>query len=105
MARESEPADDAVAVDYAEAKDEVVAGEARWPMAGAVLAAIVLTILLPADLRLGPRWLLPVIEGALLVALVVGDPGTISRRSRELRAISIALVVVPRSGRSGRPAG
>jgi hypothetical protein len=63
-------------------------------MAGAVVAAIVLTILLPADLRLGPRWLLPLIEGALLVALVVGDPETISRRSRELRVISIALVVV-----------
>jgi hypothetical protein len=30
-----------------------VVGEARWPMAGAVLAAMVLTLLLPDDLRLG----------------------------------------------------
>jgi hypothetical protein len=31
-----------------------VVGEARWPMAGAVLAAIVLTTLLPAAVRVGP---------------------------------------------------
>jgi hypothetical protein len=32
-------------------------------MAGAVLAAMVLTILLPGTLRLGPPWVLPLIEG------------------------------------------
>jgi hypothetical protein len=74
--------------------DEPVRGEARWPMVGAVLAAIVLTILLPEEVRLGPRWLLPLFEGALLVVLIVGDPVTISRRSRLLRVTSIALVVV-----------
>ena len=69
-------------------------GEARWPMAGAVLAAIVLTILLPDAIRVGPRWLLPLIEGVLLVILILGDPGRISRRSRELRTVSIVLVSV-----------
>lgn len=63
-------------------------------MAGAVLAAMALTILLPEELRPGPRWLLPLIEGLLLVAVVVGDPGRIDRRSRELRALSIVLVSV-----------
>jgi hypothetical protein len=76
------------------AGDDVVVGEPRWPMAGAVLAAMVLTILLPSGLRLGPRWVLPLIEGLLLVAVVAGDPGRITRRSRELRALSIALVFV-----------
>jgi uncharacterized membrane protein len=74
--------------------ETAVVGEQRWPMLGAVVAAIVLTVLLPAELRLGPSWLLPVIEGALLVALVFGDPGVINRRSRALRALSIALVTV-----------
>ena len=69
-------------------------GEARWPMAGAVLAAMALTILLPDDLRPGPRWLIPLMEGLLLVAVVAGDPGRINRRSRELRALSIVLVSV-----------
>jgi hypothetical protein len=69
-------------------------GEARWPMVGAVLAAIVLTLLLPDDLRLGPSWVLPLLEGVLLVTLIVADPGSITRRSRELRVVGIALVAV-----------
>jgi hypothetical protein len=63
-------------------------------MVGAVIAAIVLTVLLPDELRLGPNWLLPAIEAVLLVVLVIGDPGVISRRSRALRALSITLVAV-----------
>jgi uncharacterized membrane protein len=69
-------------------------GEARWPAAGAVLAAIVLTVLLPDGERVGPGWLLPAIEVVLLAAIVAGDPGRISRRSRLLRGLSIALVAV-----------
>lgn len=63
-------------------------------MAGAVLAAMLLTLLLPSELRLGPRLLLPILEGALLVALIIGDPGRISKRSSVLRGFSIALVTV-----------
>ncbi|MFD7614361.1 hypothetical protein [Streptomyces sp. NPDC059828] len=73
---------------------EAAFGEARWPMAGAVVAAMLLTLLLPDDLRLGPRWLLPFVEGLLLVTLIAGDPGRINRRSVVLRAVSIALVGV-----------
>jgi uncharacterized membrane protein len=73
---------------------DVVAAEARWPMAGAILAAIVLTVLLPDDVRLGPGWVLPSIEAVLLVAVVTADPRSVTRRSRELRALSIALVTV-----------
>ena len=69
-------------------------GESRWPMAGAVVAAMVLTVLLPDDLRLAPRWVMPTIEGVLLVALIAGDPGQISRRSSALRAVSVALISV-----------
>jgi hypothetical protein len=63
-------------------------------MAGAVLAAIVLTILLPDAIRVGPRWFLPLVEGVLLVILILGDPGRINRRTRELRMVSIVLVSV-----------
>jgi uncharacterized membrane protein len=80
--------------DSAERAGADVVGESRWPMAGAVLAAMVLTILLPATLRVGPQWVLPLIEGLLLVAVVAGDPARITRRSRELRALSIGLVSV-----------
>jgi hypothetical protein len=63
-------------------------------MAAAVVAAMVLTVLLPDDLRLAPGWVLPTIEGLLLVALIAGDPGQISRRSTALRAASVALISV-----------
>ena len=69
-------------------------GESRWPMAGAVLAAIVLTILLPEDTRTLPQGVIPAIEGVLLIALIVGDPGKIDRRSRQLRWLSIGLVSI-----------
>ena len=74
--------------------DDSVLGESRWPMAGAVIVAGVLTVLLPDRLSLGPPWLLLAAETALLVALVIGDPGRITRRSRELRTGSITLVAV-----------
>ncbi len=77
-----------------EGEEARIVGESRWPMAAAVVAAIVLTILLPRDQRLLPAWVLPLIEGILLVALIAGDPGAIDRRSKVLRALSIALVSI-----------
>jgi hypothetical protein len=76
------------------AMDDFAGGEPRWPMACAVVAAIVLTVLLPESLRPGPRLLLPIVEGVLLVALIAGDPGKIDRRSHILRVLSIGLVFV-----------
>jgi uncharacterized membrane protein len=75
-------------------REHLFSGESRWPMAGAVLAVIVLTVLMPKSLRLGPLWALPFIEGFLLISLIASDPGQITRRSRELRALSIGLVVL-----------
>jgi hypothetical protein len=75
-------------------EEAAVVGESRVPMAAAVVTAIVLTILLPEDQRALPAWVLPVIEGILLVALIAGDPGAIDRRSRLLRVLSIGLVSV-----------
>ena len=75
-------------------RGETVSAEARWPMAGAILSAMLLTVLLPDDVRLGPQWALPLIEGVLLIVVIAADPRSVTRRSRELRAVSIALVSV-----------
>ena len=75
-------------------RGETASAEARWPMAGAILSAMLLTVLLPDDVRLGPKWALPLIEGVLLIVVVAADPRSVTRRSRELRAVSIALVSV-----------
>jgi hypothetical protein len=75
-------------------EEAAVVGESRVPMAAAVVTAILLTVLLPEDQRALPAWVLPVIEGILLLALIAGDPGAIDRRSRLLRVLSIGLVSV-----------
>jgi len=71
-----------------------IVGEARWPMAGAVIAETVLAILMPDTELLGPAWVVPLLAGVLLLALIVGDPGRIDRRSSSLRALSTVLVSV-----------
>jgi hypothetical protein len=48
-------------------------------MAAAVVAAMALTLLLPDDFRLAPRWVLPLVEGLLLATLIAADPGRITR--------------------------
>ena len=71
---------------------EPVVGEARWPMAAAVLSVIVLTLLLPHSIIVRPRWGVPLVEALLLVAVMIGDPGKIDRRSRPVRTLSVTLI-------------
>lgn len=61
-------------------------------MVAAVVAAIALTLLRPAEVRVAPPWVLPLIEAVLLVALIANDPGQIDRRSAVLRGLSICVV-------------
>jgi hypothetical protein len=77
-----------------EAHEHRVVGEARWPMAVAVLAVIVMTILLPNSLIARPRWGVPLVEGLLLVAVMIGDPGKIDRRSKTVRTLSVTLIAL-----------
>jgi hypothetical protein len=69
-------------------------GEERWPVAAAVVVAICLQVFLPDRLTLESRWLLPGLEGALLVGLTIANPRRIDRRSTFLRAASVALIAV-----------
>ena len=71
-------------------------GEHRWPASLAVITAIALQIVLPVRVTqgLGPRWLLPALEGALLVALVIANPVRVNRESSLLRGTSIALIAI-----------
>src|SRR5262249_52467067 len=49
-------------------------GEHRWPINLSVIAAIVLQVLLPPKyVEPLPRYLLPMLEGALLVGLTIAD--------------------------------
>jgi uncharacterized membrane protein len=77
------------------------AGEKRWPMAITLMVAIALPLLLPARFSLGPRWIIPVVEAALLFTLAIADPGRIDRRSAVIRAVSLVLVAVLIAGAAG----
>jgi hypothetical protein len=71
----------------------VTEGEARWQATVAVAVAIVLQSLVPGRLTLvHPIWLLPTLEGLLLVALVVANPHRINRESSAIRMLSLVLV-------------
>jgi len=59
-----------------------------------VAGAIALDIFLPSRLTPGPAWLLPSIEGVLLVALVVVSPHPRLRASQLRRRVAIALVAL-----------
>jgi uncharacterized membrane protein len=67
-------------------------GEPRWPVTIAIAAALVMQGTLPNNLVLGPRWLLPSVGGALTVALIAANPRRISRISRPLRILGLALI-------------
>ena len=71
-----------------------VVGEARWPMTFAVVAVIAMTLLLPHDLVARPRWGVPLLEGLLLVAVIIADPGKIDLVSPRVRALSITLITL-----------
>ena len=68
--------------------------EPRWPVSAAVIAAIVLQWLLSPKLSLQPRFLLPALEGALLIGLSAANPVRIERLSGPIRAASVALILL-----------
>ena len=67
-------------------------GEHRWPAVAAVSAALVMYFALPDKFVLGPKWILPVLEGALVIPLIVANPVRMTRQTRATRAISVALI-------------
>lgn len=67
------------------------AGEHRWPAAVATAAAIGLQLLLPPDMTLQARYLLPGVEFVLLVILFASDPARMSRESPRLRRLGLSL--------------
>jgi len=72
------------------------AREPRWPALVAVAAAICLQLVLPDRLLrgLGNRSLIPALEGALILVLLIANPGHISREQTRLRAIGVGLIAL-----------
>jgi uncharacterized membrane protein len=70
-------------------------GETRWTVAAVTAIGITLQIMVPGRLVLvRPVWVLPALQGALLVALVLANPHRIDRESRALRVLSLLLAAL-----------
>ncbi len=72
----------------------LVGHESRAPVLATLLVALALPFLMPAEYSPGARWLLPLVEGALLVAALSVDPGGIDRRSIHVRRVRVAMIVI-----------
>jgi uncharacterized membrane protein len=77
---------------------EASIGEPRWPPAAALVLYMALNIALrlwlPGDSPVRVSWLIPAVEAVLLVALLVGDPSRLARRTPWARPVIVTLVVL-----------
>jgi hypothetical protein len=66
--------------------------EQFWPAQLAAAASLVLYLTLPHALIMGPKWLVPAVEGGLLLGLVFTTPTRHHMQSPRLRAMIVALI-------------
>ena len=67
------------------------AGESPWPAQLTVLAAICLQLALPKRLTVGPTWLVPALEAALLIGMFVATPRQLEHEHRRRRRVALGL--------------
>lgn len=65
--------------------------EPFWPAQATVLAAISLQLLLPARLTFGPAWLIPGLEGALLIGMFLATPNQLEHEHPGRRRVALGL--------------
>ncbi|HEY5317777.1 MAG TPA: hypothetical protein VIJ20_07335 [Solirubrobacteraceae bacterium] len=63
-----------------------------WPAQATVLAALVLDLGLPDKVTIGPRWLLPIFEAALVIGLLVATPRPDIKHSPLRRQVALSLI-------------
>jgi uncharacterized membrane protein len=68
--------------------------EPFWPAQLTVLAAIGVQLLLPESLTAGPAWLVPSLEGALLIGLVVVTPNVVEDDHPRRRRVALSLTAL-----------
>jgi uncharacterized membrane protein len=73
-------------------RDRIEHGDPYWPAQLAVGLAIVLNLSLASQITIGPRWLLPGVEGILLVALVVIAPARATVHRVGERRFALAVI-------------
>jgi uncharacterized membrane protein len=70
-------------------------GEQRWPVTLTTGVAIALQFAVPDRLVLvHPYWVLPAVQGVLLIALVMANPRRIDRESKALRLLALTFAAL-----------
>jgi uncharacterized membrane protein len=72
--------------------------ESVWHGQVAVLAAIGLQLSLPERLTVGPTWMLPGLEGALVVGLAMATPRELEQEHKVRRRVAVAMVALVSAG-------
>ena len=70
------------------------ASEPHWPAQATVLAAIILQVTLPRRLTIGPDWLLPALEGVLLIGLTLASPRQLEHEHTGRRRMALGLTAL-----------
>lgn len=68
--------------------------ESNWPAQITVMVAIGLQLTLPKRLTVGPAWLLPVLEVALVLGLLTATPRKLEYEHRGRRRVAIGLIAL-----------
>jgi uncharacterized membrane protein len=66
--------------------------EPFWPAQATILAAIVLQLSLPDRLTVGPAWLMPALEGALLIGMFFATPRELEFEHPRRRRVALAMI-------------
>jgi uncharacterized membrane protein len=67
------------------------APEPFWPAQATILAAIAFQLLLPKRLTAGPPWLIPALEGALLLGMFMATPRQLEHEHPRRRRVALGL--------------
>jgi uncharacterized membrane protein len=79
-------------LETARLRDRLERGDPFWPAQLAVAAAIALHLTLSQKVVIGPKWLVPTVEGVLLLVLVVIAPARATTRSVGVRRFALVVI-------------
>jgi hypothetical protein len=79
-------------IEAAHVRDRLEHGDPSWPAQLSVAAAICLNLVLTEKVTIGPTWLLPIVEGVLLLALVVVAPTRATTHSVGRRRFAMLVI-------------
>jgi uncharacterized membrane protein len=79
-------------LETARLRDRLERGDPFWPAQLAVAGAIALHLTLSQKVVIGPKWLVPTVEGVLLLVLVVIAPARATQRNPQVRRYALIVI-------------